>query len=811
MMRLFQIGSLATVLILASCGGGGGGAKDPGATTDPGIDVPADVLAEGTDPGVVDTPVSPDKGSDPGTPTTCDPACTGSQYCDLSDMTCKSIVCSPCTKSKQCGADATCTAQTFSDGSKASICSKACKADADCGGGFSCSNLKCLPKVPCPAPTCDGAGKAGDPCAKDGIHAECGSCDAGLTCAGQAISAKCETAIDCVTGGLSPLINPVCQADGTCAYTYCTSKCAADGTCPDGFGPVLSLLSCFCEPVGTAKAGAACPIFNVNPDAEECGAKLTCLGIPADDQGDTCAKDEDCASEGFLAAGDCVEGRCGLSFCSPRCAAGVCADGFAPIDVSGTCFCGPVPVGKAKPGEACKSGDVHPTADHCAGGSVCFAFGGGDTADDCAEDKDCPKSAYYGNPTCVNKKCATSFCSPYCDAKGECGDGFVPEKDSLGCFCIPHETGSSKAGDGCPFGDINPAADYCQKGLSCLAFTATETSDACTTEADCAPSLYLGKPACVKGKCTSSFCSGACDDKGGCDIGFMPIEVGDAKTCYCAPKHVGTASEGEPCPIGKVNAEANGCKAELDCVGSFSDSDKPDKCTKAEDCPADYKGTKDCVDGECASTFCAARCDADKKCPTGFEPWGDPDCFCAPIPPPPACADTCKGCCNGEECLAGDQDTACGTNGKTCIPCGLGQTCSAGACACKDEDHKACGDDGNVHWFDSCGVQGALLEECTGGKKCGDGACGCTAEDHKGCVDNNVYWFDSCGVKGAMKEECTGGKVCEDTMCLCKPEGKKGCGATDQKVYWFDTCGVQGAEIEDCAASNKTCKDGACT
>jgi hypothetical protein len=305
---------------------------------------------------------------------------------------------------------------------------------------------------------------------------------------------------------------------------------------------------------------------------------------------------------------------------------------------------------------------------------VCFGFGGGEDSDDCSADKDCPLSIWNGNPTCVNGKCASSFCSPYCDAAGACPSGFTPLVEQIGCFCIPIEIGSSKAGEACPSGNTNPTADYCLEGLICLALTANEGSDPCTKDEDCPGSIYVGTPSCAKGKCTSSFCSAKCDEKGGCPLGFSPTLVGTEKACYCSPKFVGKGEAGAPCPAGKVNAGAEGCKAELDCVGSFSSEEAPDKCTTAADCPAEYKGAVDCVDGECASTFCAEACDADGKCPAGFEPWGDEKCFCAPV-------------------------------------------------TCKKEDHKGCVED-KVHWFDSCGAQGEMVEDCTaGGKTCKDGAC----------------------------------------------------------------------------------------
>ena len=298
------------------------------------------------------------------------------------------------------------------------------------------------------------------------------------------------------------------------------------------------------------------------------------------------------------------------------------------------------------------------------------------------------------------------------------------------------------------------------------------------------------------------------DENGDCAMGYVPASVGTGaeEECYCAPKFVGSGVAGDPCPIGKVNADAPGCVAELLCVGSFSDPEDPDECEAPADCPAEYTGTVACVDGECASTVCAAECDEEGACLEGFEPWGEDGCWCTPVPPPPACADTCEGCCTGEECLPGDAVDACGKDGGACAPCGEGQTCDAGVCTCTPNDHKGCVEE-EVYWFDSCDVQGDLVEECTGGQVCQDGACVCVPEDHKGCEGDKVYWYDSCGVHGNLVEECTGGKKCQDGACVCVTEDHKEC--VDGKVYWFDSCDMQGNLVEECMGGKK-CQDGAC-
>jgi hypothetical protein len=44
-------------------------------------------------------------------------------------------------------------------------------------------------------------------------------------------------------------------------------------------------------------------------------------------------------------------------------------------------------------------------------------------------------------------------------------------------------------------------------------------------------------------------------------------------------------------------------------------------------------------------------------------------------------AQTCPGCCDGETCLYGNQNAACGAGGAGCANCvPAGQTCSHGVC-----------------------------------------------------------------------------------------------------------------------------------
>ncbi len=72
------------------------------------------------------------------------------------------------------------------------------------------------------------------------------------------------------------------------------------------------------------------------------------------------------------------------------------------------------------------------------------------------------------------------------------------------------------------------------------------------------------------------------------------------------------------------------------------------ECGVGADACVECGGGLECVAGECISTECAESCD---------------------------------GCCNGDECLDGDITAACGSDGSSCQACGAGTSCEATGCA----------------------------------------------------------------------------------------------------------------------------------
>ncbi|NOZ01091.1 MAG: hypothetical protein GXP54_04285 [Deltaproteobacteria bacterium] len=633
----FRISAFLLITAGFSLGCGGGGGSDNGGTDsagdvkpDAGQDIPVDAMPEtGTE---IINDVGKDIGNDQAQPPKCDPACvyTDHQYCDESDGTCKDMECRTCYKDANCDSGETCLKHVFQDGTHLSICTNGCLSDADCKAGFNCDQAtgQCLPMALCKPQTC-GEGAMGDPCDYHGVNAGCTACVDGLDCKGRdpIKDSVCMWDADCLTFGIPWQQNPQC-VDGLCAYSFCTTPCDENDECPEGFGAAKTVFACTCVPVGTSKAGEACPIFNVNMAADSCDADLTCLGIEAKPDGDACTSAQECTDLGYLENPECVDGFCGISFCAPMCDAnGDCDSGFGPIDVSGACFCAPVEVGDSQAGDPCPIFNVNPDADACAGGLTCLGVAADDQSADCATAADCSASDYFGNPVCVDGFCGTSFCSPKCDADDECEGAFGPIDVNGKCYCAPKEVGESSAGEPCPIFGVNSEADACLVELTCLGIAADENALMCTQDSDCSAGTYPGSHKCIEGRCGTSFCSAKCDAEGKCGDGFEPIDVGEK--CYCAPAVTGNAAAGDPCPLGNVNTAAEVCAQGLECLG-LAAFDWSRTCNDAGECPQFAGMTNACFMGFCGMSSCAAKCDDTGACPDGGTPYlaGGSACFC---------------------------------------------------------------------------------------------------------------------------------------------------------------------------------------
>jgi len=197
-----------------------------------------------------------------------------------------------------------------------------------------------------------------------------------------------------------------------------------------------------CVVDGEGSPGDPCTFGEVNASAGDCDPGLECLGVPADGNAGTCpgGLPSECIQLIEEWNIDCVNGNCGVSFCSEPCDAnGTCPAGFDPIDVGNppACFCIPNSSGDGNPGDPCPWGSVNAEYDQCGAGLACLGNDdigpcpGGTPAECTTEIPD----SY--NPDCVNGACGFSFCSEQCDAQGNCPAGFVQADVSGTCYCIP--------------------------------------------------------------------------------------------------------------------------------------------------------------------------------------------------------------------------------------------------------------------------------------------------------------------------------------------------------------------------------------
>lgn len=111
--------------------------------------------------------------------------------------------------------------------------------------------------------------------------------------------------------------------------------------------------------------------------------------------------------------------------------------------------------------------------------------------------------------------------------------------------------------------------------------------------------------------------------------------------------------------------------------------------------------------------------------------------------------ESCDGCLDGDACLAGTSDDACGAAGLTCTVCSDTQQCQGGACV--EVEVPGCGPE--------------TCDGCCSGDTClaGDSAAACGAAGAT-CLD--------CGARG----------VCEQASCEIDPESRWDVVALDAEV-----------------------------
>ena len=429
----------------------------------------------------------------------------------------------------------------------------------------------------------------------------------------------------------------------------CDHECLPDSSCSAGvceYEGCTTREDCAGSECLVCKDHECVPPSPVCYSDQDCCVGYNCNMGHCEAGGPGCASDDDCIDP---EKPRCVDGRCEPA---PTCTVESCQTGeWCDVSV-GECLpgcdedsdCEPpeicnftahqcINVGSGRLGDPCPYGNVNATAADCSNGLSCLG----------TEDWGlCPGG--YGwecngipdvyNPDCVDGVCGFSVCAAECESPGECPDGFAPVNVNRTCYCFPFVDGSVPTGEPCPFGDVNPDAQYCYQDLECLGRPADGNSGYCPggDPAECTEYPASQNPDCVNGVCGFSFCADRCDAQGNCPTGHEPLDADG--TCYCAPGAVGNSQLGDPCPYGDVNATADYCVAGLECLGNDSAGDCPGGLDT--ECSGIADGwNPDCVDGICGFSFCATRCDAIGNCPTGYAPEDvNGLCYCIPSSDP---------------------------------------------------------------------------------------------------------------------------------------------------------------------------------
>lgn len=316
-------------------------------------------------------------------PKTCKNGVCSSGCKDLGLIICGTVCVDPMNDADHCGEcfNACGVNQECMNGQCVDVCE--CHEDADCMPGYCCMNCMCFPKGcegkccgedrcggTCPDEcaageicdvstcTCEEHGDVGDPCPYQDIHLDVPGCRPGTICIGIEDSGDvCPSGADdeCPYSWY----NPVCVG-GSCKYSMCYLECDLDFDeypcgCPTGYAmhefEYEQELVCVCwydEQSGTQGPGEPCPFGDVNTNHDYCGKYdecnwMICLGNDSTDGTCPGGSATECTEIPESHNPDCVNGTCGFSFCAPPCVDGACDDGFEPEDISGTCYCIPLP------------------------------------------------------------------------------------------------------------------------------------------------------------------------------------------------------------------------------------------------------------------------------------------------------------------------------------------------------------------------------------------------------------------------------------------------------------------------------------
>jgi len=498
MRKLFSImvaASLAMTLalFLANCGGSDNGAQCSGPQ-----DCPQGQYCDLTTK-TCKTQCEPQCdgkcGGDDGCGGTCPNTCPAGQICNTTTNQCET--CTPDCTGRECGPDPNC----------GEICGE-CDTGEQCVDGQcvtcqkDCTNRECGPDPVC-----------GESCGTcpSGEHCEDGTCVAGASVPGDPCPGGDE---DC------PDEWPTCLSGSN--FTYCSKVCNTDTDC-GGDNCCLEISggqkACFdpSQCPGTGTLGDPCPYGDVHADAVNCDENHQCLGLdPTDQNAQACSVDNDCTDTDPAYNPECVNGKCGGSFCALPCPNGdanQCPEGSQGATIgSGECFCLPnpvaqdctdpvnnvgcqqgercvpvggsaldcVPEGSAGPGETCDSNNPCQAGLLCAGGGssyTCLKLC--DTSKQNGGDEDCPTDYSCFGITGIERWGVCDY-TPTCDItdSNACAD-------TDGYACVPWQQDCSEYR--CIFNSNAQAGDSCQYINSCAPGLICEGDQSSTCKEVCDP------------------------------------------------------------------------------------------------------------------------------------------------------------------------------------------------------------------------------------------------------------------------------------------------------------------------------------
>jgi hypothetical protein len=516
--------------------------------------------------------------------------------------------------------------------------------------------------------------------------------------------------------------------------------------------------------------------------------------------------DEDC-SAGGLTAGDL-----------PCPAGDGDGDGYAALPEGSDCDDTSALV---HPGAAERCGDG--IAGDCVGDVPCTAVTDVD-ADRFAPPADCDDGNAAINPGAAE----------VCDAAGvdEDCDGIANEvldpARVHGCAFVP----ASSAGQG-HFEDVDHGSDVAHCGSCRNNCETSHAGNACVAgRCDC-----YGLGQCEGG--LGSYCCAPDDRSAGCfdltvdrlNCGACGRACGAGETC----EPVGEGGRGE-CRCGDERGCAHGqtCCPGVGCVDLEADRRHCGACD--QDCTALPNPVGDsCVAGRCLCGDEPIACAGTAFCSHVLGRAGE-GCGCVDLEADPQNCGTCGTRCSvGETCSAGTcacgaaagcagtlDDFCCGTDGcvdltgdeRHCGACGAscrrGETCVAGECLCGGAS--TC-DPGSLCCADGTCKPCCEDADCAGGTHCcGDGSCqACCGDDHCGaghcCGDRACH--ECCGDDA----DCPAGRCCGDLCRTCC--GDADCGGlrccadgTCQACCSSDDCG--GDHCCSDRQCHECCRDGHC-